>query len=102
MGQAIIEYAPESDAHQDYQDLCDWLEEHAVKPMAEIEIVRSVSARWPIGPPAPPSPAAEDMPDIGTGWDAEDVPQPIPARRRPCDGARRPAQESARSRRAAG
>jgi chromosome partitioning protein len=78
MGQAIIEYAPESDAHQDYQDLCDWLEEHAVKPMAEIEIVRSVSARWPIGPPAPPSPAAEDMPDIGTGWDAEDVPQPIP------------------------
>ena len=44
MGQAIVEYAPESAASREYEALADWLEEHPVQPAAEIEIVRCSSA----------------------------------------------------------
>jgi len=52
-GQPVMEYAPGSQAHQDFEDLADWLEEHIAAPMVEIEImpggttVPSISAARP-------------------------------------------------------
>lgn len=40
-GQPVLEYAPESEARQDFEALADWLEEHAAKPVTEIEVFAS-------------------------------------------------------------
>jgi chromosome partitioning protein len=47
MGQAITEYAPDSAARREYEQLADWLEEHHVRPSVDIEIVRPASAIEP-------------------------------------------------------
>ena len=39
LGQPITEFAPGSTAHQDYEALADWLDEHRRRPVAEIEIL---------------------------------------------------------------
>lgn len=41
LGQAIVEYAPGSQAYQDFQDLAQWLEDHTVRPEVHIEILPS-------------------------------------------------------------
>ncbi len=38
-GQPVLEYAPESQARHDFESLADWLEEHAARPSAQIEIL---------------------------------------------------------------
>jgi chromosome partitioning protein len=37
-GQAVLEYAPDSDARQDFEALADWLAEHAARPVVELDI----------------------------------------------------------------
>ncbi|MDY7108018.1 MAG: AAA family ATPase [Planctomycetota bacterium] len=51
MGQAIVEYAPDSEARRDYEALADWLEDHPLQPGAEIEVLR----QEPASSSAPPS-----------------------------------------------
>ncbi len=41
VGQAVIEFAPDSAARRDHEALADWLEDHGVQPVVEIEILRS-------------------------------------------------------------
>jgi len=52
LGQAVIEYAPESSARWDHEALADWLEDHAACPLLEIETFRArmrpVSASGPL------------------------------------------------------
>lgn len=44
-GQPVMEYAPQSEAHQDFEQLADWLDEHATKaPTIRVE-VSSCAAR---------------------------------------------------------
>lgn len=40
MGQAIVEYAPDSEARRDYEALADWLEDHPLQGGVEIEVLR--------------------------------------------------------------
>lgn len=52
LGQAIVEYAPGSDAHRDFQDLALWLDEHTVRRTVDIEVMQNT-------PPQPSSPGGE-------------------------------------------
>ncbi|HWB19969.1 MAG TPA: AAA family ATPase [Phycisphaerales bacterium] len=57
-GQPIIEYAPDSEALADYTALVDWLEDHSLKPVLQVEIAPRVHTLT--GDPAkddPPQPA---------------------------------------------
>lgn len=49
LGQAVVEYSPESDACRDFEQLAAWLEEHAVRPTMDIEVLHQ-------GPPYIASP----------------------------------------------
>lgn len=53
LGQAIVEYAPDSPAHHDFEQLAQWLEEHLVRPEMHIEILdrgRDYGGRVPTTP----------------------------------------------------
>jgi chromosome partitioning protein len=49
-GQPITEYSPQSEACRDFQQLADWLEDHPVKQIAEIELIPTGSPARSIGP----------------------------------------------------
>ncbi len=42
MGQPIMEYAPDSPAHRQFEALVDWLEKHQARPIAEIEVMANL------------------------------------------------------------
>ena len=59
-GQPVIEYAPNSQAAEDYKELVDWLDDHPPRRGVEIEVMasqrESLPARFrPIPPTAPPT-----------------------------------------------
>ncbi len=73
-GQPVIEYAPQSQARRDFEELADWLEDHAPHPSVQIEVVAparqsqgglppkpepAVASAAPPGPPAVEGRAAE-------------------------------------------
>ena len=65
MGQAVIEYAPHSDARRDHEMLADWLEAQRIEPAIEIEILSTpgeLPRRPPTGSagPAAPRPATQE------------------------------------------
>ena len=45
-GQPVMEYAPNSLAHQQFEQLVDWLEDHMPTTSAEIEVVRQTEPPW--------------------------------------------------------
>jgi chromosome partitioning protein len=59
-GQPVIEYAPQSQARQDFDMLADWLEDHPPQPVVEVELMRDTAWRpveaavLPALVPAPP------------------------------------------------
>ncbi len=48
-GQPVMEYAPNSAAHQQFERLVDWLEEHMPMSSAEIEVLRASGGVSPFG-----------------------------------------------------
>jgi chromosome partitioning protein len=60
LGQAITEYAPESDARADYEALADWLDDHVIHASVEIEIISQGVE------PVRPDPPDEAEPDDGS------------------------------------
>jgi chromosome partitioning protein len=44
-GQPVIEYAPQSQARQDFDLLADWLEDHPPQPVVEVELLRDTAWR---------------------------------------------------------
>ncbi len=46
-GQPIVEYAPHSAAHRDFEQLADWLDAHHSQPLVEIEIDREAARSAP-------------------------------------------------------
>ena len=44
-GQPVIEYAPQSQAREDFDRLADWLEDHAAEPAIQVEVMRGSSER---------------------------------------------------------
>ncbi len=59
-GQPVVEYAPQSQARQDFEMLADWLEDHPPQPTVEVELLRDTAwhpaetATLPALVPAPP------------------------------------------------
>lgn len=60
-GQSVVEYAPESDAHHDFDEVARWLEEHAVRPTMHVEVMSRQA------PPPEPSPEMAATPMIRAG-----------------------------------
>jgi chromosome partitioning protein len=61
-GQPVIEYAPQSQAREDFEKLADWLEEHPSRPGVRIEVMEGPGRAVPeaaggVGVPGPPGPA---------------------------------------------
>ena len=48
-GQPVLEFAPDSPACHDFELLVDWLEEHAARPLVEIEVLSQRNGAWPNG-----------------------------------------------------
>jgi chromosome partitioning protein len=69
-GQPVIEYAPTSQARDDFEKLADWLEDHPSRPGVRIEVMSApgraaveVSGGVPvIGPPGPATTAGPSAP----------------------------------------
>lgn len=53
LGQAIVEYAPDSPAYHDFDQLAQWLDEHAVRPEMHIEILQRSNELSPTAPADP-------------------------------------------------
>ncbi|MBT8485222.1 MAG: ParA family protein, partial [Phycisphaerales bacterium] len=68
LGQAVLEHAPDSDGAADYAHLADWLMDHQLKPMLEIEIVRDPEGAER---PAANPPLARSTIEAATAADAE-------------------------------
>jgi chromosome partitioning protein len=60
-GQPVIEYAPHSQAREDFDKLADWLEDHAAQPEIQIEVTQA---------PGRPAPAAGFPPVPGMAGQA--------------------------------
>ena len=58
-GQPVIEYAPQSRSARDFDELADWLEDHAPPPLVQIEVAAAGRSPAELGSQAAQSTSAE-------------------------------------------
>jgi chromosome partitioning protein len=65
-GQPVMEYAPKSEAHDDFEALADWLEEHRPDPHVKIEVMSGSTTPLPssVQTPVTTAVATEGTPDF--------------------------------------
>jgi chromosome partitioning protein len=64
-GQPVIEYAPQSQAREDFERLADWLEDHAAEPAIQVEVMRGSDRPVPLFAGVPAGPGAGQVMDSG-------------------------------------
>jgi chromosome partitioning protein len=66
-GQPVMEYAPNSQAHRDFESLADWMEEHASRPSVHIEVMPGAAGlHTPFFPAPAPANNAFGSPNVLT------------------------------------